>query len=312
MPNIKIFAVLASMAALLINPALAWNDQGHMMVAAVAFDQLTPQTKARVAALLALSQYPSNGQNDAPAADQDKAAFMMAATAPDAIKKDRQQFVDDGEDPSRAPDAARNTGFDDPNMHKYWHYIDEPFSPDQTPLVQPPSINVAERVALFRQSIASDAPDALKAYDLIWLLHLVGDVHQPLHATSRFTRDGDPQQGDRGGNAVKLCDTPHCRAELHAFWDGVLGKSEMVSAALRAASRLPAPPQVQAEVTDVAVWVNESFQSAQRRAYAPPIGPTNGPFVLDATYKTDAKAEAERRVALAGARLAKLLNDNLK
>ena len=40
MPNFKTLAVIASMAALLISPALAWDDQAHMMVVAVAFGQL--------------------------------------------------------------------------------------------------------------------------------------------------------------------------------------------------------------------------------------------------------------------------------
>ena len=87
---------------------------------------------------------------------------MMAATAADAIKKDPHTFHDDGEDPTAAPDASRNTGFDVKNMHKYWHYIDNPFSPHGTPLVPPPSINAQERIGLFRHTIASaSAPDTL-------------------------------------------------------------------------------------------------------------------------------------------------------
>jgi len=42
----------------------------------------------------------------------------------------------------------------------------------------------------------------LKSYDLTWLIHLVGDVHQPLHCVARITK-GDPE-GDKGGNDVKL------------------------------------------------------------------------------------------------------------
>jgi hypothetical protein len=135
MPRRGLAAAIASvlMAGLATAPAAAWDDQGHMMVAAIKFNHLTPQTRSRVAALLLLNQYPTNGTNNATARDQEKAAFMMAATAPDAIKRDRRNFHDDGEDPTRAPDAARNTGFDDKNMHKYWHYIDVPFSPTARP-----------------------------------------------------------------------------------------------------------------------------------------------------------------------------------
>ena len=297
-----------------VAPALAWNDQGHMMAAAIAYDQLTPKIKTRVAQLLALNKYPTKGTNDASPTDNVKAAFMMAATAPDAIKLDRTQFKDDGEDPTntkRAPDPSRNTGFDDPYMHKYWHYIDLPFSSDGTKLVQPPKINAQERIALFRKTLASNALDPEKAFDLVWLLHLVGDIHQPLHAASRFTQTGNKTKGDTGGNAVALCSLP-CSDELHAFWDDVLGKSENVSSAINAARGLPRADQSQASLPNEAVWVQESFQSAQKWAYAAPVGTGNGPFTLNAIYKANAKKEANERIALAGARLANLLNTELK
>jgi hypothetical protein len=309
----------ASLAAGLIAssislPALAWNDQGHMMVAAVAYDQLLPKVKTRVAQLLALNMYPTGGTNNATKADHAKALFMMAATGPDAIKSDKTDYKDDGEDPTntkRAPDASRNTGFDDSYMHKYWHYIDLPFSTDGSKLVQPPKVNAQERISLLRKTLASNAPDAEKAYDLVWLLHLVGDVHQPLHATSRFTKTSSKTGGDNGGNGVKLCAKP-CRDELHAFWDGVLGHSDSVLTAIRAANRLPKPDKTLAAKTSEKDWVQESFGDAQQVVYADPIGPANGPYTLTPEYKANAKTEASERIALAGARLAHLLNTELK
>src|SRR6516162_5452801 len=90
----------AIMAALALNfsqpsPALAWFDQGHMTIAAAAYDQLKPETKRRVAELLALSRYPTNGTNNASPEIAAKAAMMMAATAVDAIKKPQHDFKDD-------------------------------------------------------------------------------------------------------------------------------------------------------------------------------------------------------------------------
>ena len=291
--------------------AHAWDDEGHMIVAAAAYDQLTPQAKARVAQLLALNKYPTNGSNNVSAADKARAVFMMAATAPDAIKKDTKHFTNDGEDPTKAPDASRNTGFDDKNMHKYWHYVDLPFSTDGTPLVQPASINVSERIELFRKTLGSNARDQLKAYDLVWLLHLVGDIHQPLHAISRFTRGGDKQEGDRGGNAVKLCASP-CRGELHSFWDDALGTSKNVSAAIKAARALPKADAAQASEANETAWAKESFGIAEQEAHKKPIGAGNGPFILTNAYKSNAKKVARTRAALAAARLANLLNSELK
>jgi hypothetical protein len=310
MPAILSIALALPLAQ--TRPALAWDDHGHMMIAASAYDQLTPRAKTRVAQLLALNRYPTNGMNDASDADAGKAAMMMAATAPDAVRSDRSEFTDDGDDPTdhtKAPDPGRNSGFDDKFMHKYWHYIDIPFSPDHTALMQPPDINAQQRIGILRRTLASDARDGLKAYDLVWLLHLVGDIHQPLHATSRFTHDGT--KGDRGGNEVKLCFSP-CRDELHAFWDDVLGKGDSVSAAMRAAARLPSADPAEASKSDEAKWVEESFESAQNVVYKAPIGVGKGPFTTDEPYRTKARTEAEKRAALAAERLANLLNNELR
>lgn len=59
-------------------------------------------------------------------------------------------------------------------------------------------------------------------------------------------------------------------------------------------------------------WVAEGFQEAKQVVYAPPVGPGNGPYALTLQYKKTAGKLAKLRVALAGARLAKLLNDELK
>jgi hypothetical protein len=287
-----------------------------MAVAAVAYDHLTPATKAKVAKLLARNKFPTGGEDDVLPADEAKAGFMMAATAADAIKGDRKDYIDDGEDPTnktKAPDADANSGFGDRYMHKYWHYIDKPFSPDGTKLVEPPTVNVQERIGLFRKTLSSNASDQLKAYDLIWLLHLVGDIHQPLHATSRFTKDGNKTEGDVGGNSVKLCTTEtSCRLALHAFWDDLLGTSSSVAAAIKVADQLPKADEVLASKSREAEWADESFTAAQKWVYATPIDATRGPFTLTAKYQANAKKEARERVALAGARLARLLNSELK
>lgn len=302
-------ALLTGLVVLSVtSPARGWDDQGHMMVAAVAFDQLTPATKARVAMLLALNKYPTNGENDVGEGDKAKAAFVMAATSPDAIKRQPHVFDNDGEDPRKAPAAGQNIGYNDRYMHKYWHYVDRPFSPDHTKLIQPPKVNAQERVALFRKTLASDVPDALKAFDLVWLLHLVGDVHQPLHAASRFTHEAP--RGDDGGNGVRL--RASGAEKLHGFWDDAAGESKSVAAAIDAARALPPPDPALAAKRGESDWVRESFMLAKTAVYVAPVGPGPGPFALDDAYKANAKHIAEQRIALAGARLANLLNTELK
>jgi hypothetical protein len=288
---------------------IAWNGFGHMTVAAAAFQNLTPAARAIVTALLKLNPNYPQWVAGVAASDKDMVAFIVAATWPDAIKG-MKGFKNDGDTPPPGPAAGRNIGYTDKLQHRYWHFIDTPFSPDGTPLKNPVPPNAQTQIAAFRATLASaSAKDRLKSYDLVWLEHLVGDVHQPLHATSRF--DAAQPNGDHGGNDVRLCAAP-CKDELHLFWDDVLGISTDPLAAQTAAAALPPPDATLAAIALESTWIDESFQAAQKSVYIPPIGIGAGPFTLDATYKADAQKLASQRVALAGARLANLINAALK
>lgn len=174
--------------------------------------------------------------------------------------------------------------------------------------------NAQTQIAAFRATLADKtASDNIRSYDLAWLLHLVGDVHQPLHATSRFTRD-EPD-GDAGGNDVKVNCSPPCGdpKELHAFWDDRLGSDEAPAGeAIVAAGDLPSPAASKAAEADEKAWIKESFDKAKAVAYAQPIGAANKPFTLTKHYKDQAFLTAQERVSLAGARLANLLAEALK
>jgi len=134
----------------------------------------------------------------------------------------------------------------------------------QGPLVQPAVPNAQTQIALFRKTLASsNASDALKSYDLVWLLHLVGDVHQPLHTTSRFTH-WQPD-GDAGGNRVALCQRP-CRNELHAFWDDVPGTEKNPMVAIRRAAHLPTTDARVAAIDDERQWMLSFGRGKLKRA----------------------------------------------
>jgi hypothetical protein len=285
-----------------------------MVVAAVAWRQLSPATKARVDVLLRLNEDYSSWVDKANGADPRAAAFTLAACWADDIKS-----ATDYHDPqAQHPDthAADNTGYADHWRHRPWHYKDIPFSPDGTPLAAQDPVNAEERIELFRGVIAdSAATDQLKSYDLVWLLHLVGDVHQPLHATSRYTHD--TPHGDRGGGQVCLgAAGPQCK-NLHGAWDEALGLSRQPKSALRAADpanphKLPTPAAGDIAETDVGAWLDESFALAKQDAYATPVEAGDGPYTLTTAYRVHMGGLADSQVALAGARLARLLEDNLK
>jgi len=224
-------------------PSYGWDDRGHMMVAAVAYQKLTPKTKARVDALLLLNPDRVNWFALIPpgtsAARTKMMIFVIAATWSDRIKSDPDYHTDGphgGNRPPNDPSASQNIGFDDFARHKYWHFIDVPFSLDGTALPPIPTPNAQERITVFRTVVASNSADPLKAYDLSWLLHLVGDIHQPLHCVTRVSAASP--EGDDGGNGVKLT----APATLHAFWDDALGTDKSPATAITAAAALAAAP----------------------------------------------------------------------
>ncbi|HEY2114662.1 MAG TPA: S1/P1 nuclease [Candidatus Angelobacter sp.] len=317
MLKLRQLTAIALCLVLFSSTSNAWFNVGHMAVAYVAYQQLTTEKKARVATLLKKNPYynkqwkaliPAN----TPADQRDLMLFMIAATWPDEIKEKGSTYQNDGDTPPTDGTAWTNTGYGDLKQHRYWHFIDTPFTQDSTaPLAAIPSPNAETQIAVFRQTLTSGSNDKLKSYDLVWLLHLVGDVHQPLHSTTRISAGA--LDGDRGGNSVKLNDPSK---ELHFFWDGLPGDVSDPSAALTAAiaygkALAPADP-VLAKKADAADWINESVNIAETFVYSNPIGAGNGPFTITTTYKDQAQKIADERVALAGTRLANLINEELK
>jgi len=308
---VLIMAALCFLAAASVMDA--WDDEGHMIVADLTYQNLKPEVKQRAIALIRLNPSYQKWVNSLPQSVKsnqalvDEMTFMLAATWPDEIKAPNSGYQDDGESPSVST-ASANVGYDEVKvMHKYWHYVDRPYAIDGLPHGDAPSPNAETQIAVFRQVIASDQPDALKSYDLVWLMHLVGDVHQPLHCVTRFTPT-EPT-GDRGGNDVKLTAPP---GELHGFWDNVLGTSKAPAKAKTSARGLAPADSKLAGDTNADDWITESFGEAKTDVYVQPVGPGTGPYSLTKRYKKNAQALAKQRVALAGARLANVLNAELK
>jgi hypothetical protein len=304
-------------------PLYAWDSFGHMEVDYLAYQRLTPATQARVWALLQLNPDFHSWEATIPpgASDSDKQLmiFMIASIWADQIKsvppyKDR--FTDEDPKNPNVPDGAtstQNIGYTDLFRHRYWHFIDRPFARDNTPLPAIPQPNAETQIAAFRAVLSSTSPAELKSYDLVWLLHLVGDVHQPLHCVTRV--ESSEPYGDQGGNLVKC---PNCQpgyGNLHGFWDDVLGTTgdnPDYQSVIAAAKQLPKPSARKAKIKDASVWITEGVNYAKSTVYKSPINAGLGPFTLTPKYKSDALALAKQRVALAGARLGNLLNQELK
>ncbi len=204
----RFLALLAlTLCNLFSTPAFCWNGLEHMEVAAIAWEQLTPTAKIRAGRLLRLNPLYDSWIDNVVDADRDRVAFIKASKWADVIKRLSPYQPDglsgsNGNRPSPDAKSRQNIGYKDTLQHKYWHFIDMPFSTDQTELHDPDTPNIETQINTFRDTLGAQSrvDDDVRSYDLVWLIHLVGDVHQPLHTAQRFTREHP--EGDAGGNLV--------------------------------------------------------------------------------------------------------------
>jgi hypothetical protein len=161
-----------------------------------------------------------------------------------------------------------------------------------------------------------------KAIALCWLLHLIGDIHQPLHCVMLVSQQFP--RGDEGGNKMLLGST-----NLHSFWDELLGRPGIPFPHLDdLATTIHRAPQWQKDAlkelkaTTYEAWAAESFELAKTIAYANGTLPvassehthddgTHDIPPFPSGYKTEATPIAQRRIALAGYRLAAKLSSIL-
>lgn len=179
------FLAFAVVTGVMAN-AVAWNSVGHRIIAAIAQAKLSPKARAEADRLLAAA--PNGASTD----------FIAVSTWADETR-------------------TRENG--------PWHYIDYYFRTDgQPPINKPDAENVVWAINRFSAVLADKTkPDAERAEALRFLIHFVGDIHQPLHATSRET--ADRPKGDRGGNDFHILAPAQFGTmerpprNLHAFWD---------------------------------------------------------------------------------------------
>ena len=312
-------AIMACILALAVvslpAPAHAWGCEGHQIVALLAEAHLTPRAFAMAKKILAdgpidpaLSRYCQPRAND---------ALADASTWPDDIRSIR-------------PEASP------------WHYVDIPLG------TKHPSVDkycdpkegcvtraITDQLAILR---SADADPQKRADALRFVIHFVGDVHQPLHATTN---------NDQGGNCVPVAffdiqpklrnpQTESYAPNLHGVWDtNILGKAttgktvEQVAAELdKSFSKKIAHWQKGAPNIDA--WALESHRLAEKDAYGklPAHIPAESPQPvatcadddhistrmlnlnerLTDSYQNMAVPVVRERLAQAGARLALLLN----
>lgn len=271
--------------------SLGWGAGGHMMVASIAFKRLNPRAKAQAIALLARPINPA--EISAKSTD-----FINAAHWADDLRPFSQ--------------------FD---SFKELHFIDQPFSVDGTTLPETPANNIVKALEDNVNILKTSADQDARAQALRFIIHFVGDIHEPLHCATRVSSTNP--EGDRGGNLVSI-QIPGAGGQLrasnlHSYWDGGIGSfprtganfappplQQIGPATLIAMKGNPAtaPGLKLNDPTNFEAWAAESLDIAQQVAY-----PTmkNG-VKPSALYNQKALKAARQRVAWGGYRLAALLN----
>src|SRR5437870_9465923 len=186
---------LAALLAASPSVAFGWGDGGHEIVAAIAYSRLNARAKAEADRLLAVPVSPAGRPEPSDPAKR----FMHAAHWADDVKP-------------MLPDTAEE------------HFIEQPFAPDGTTLPGdlPKLDNVVVALKWYVLTLKIGSNDSEKARALRFVIHFVGDIHQPLHCSTRVTKK--LQEGDRGGNDFKISERDSegqkRMVKLHSFWDG--------------------------------------------------------------------------------------------
>jgi hypothetical protein len=132
------------------------------------------------------------------------------------------------------PDQTRN--YNDPSTFPNWHFVDSPLIAPSFPFRGSPTprdnilsgIGKSKAILRSRSALAQH-----KAEKMSWLIHLVGDVNQPLHCATLINSFYPAPEGDRGGNLfyVEASGTSEPQ-NLHSLWDGLLGQGTVADADL--------------------------------------------------------------------------------
>jgi hypothetical protein len=267
-----VFIILFSVSSV----CLAWNSVGHRLVAQIAYDNLKPEVKRYV-----------NRLNHALDVVYKPQSFVNAASWMDQLK-------------------SQGIFTYDP-----WHYIDIPFSEDDSAL---PLIDTVNAAWVIEQSLSvltgKNSSSFDKGFHLRVLTHVVGDLHQPLHAAEKIS--AKYPDGDKGGNLFYLKPSQEGN-NLHAYWDNGAGlfnakntrytNQKIRQMALQIQKQYPRKSMALGG-EDIAKWAKQSHKLAKKQAYK--IEENSKP---SSAYRNKAREAAKQQIALAGYRLAYLLNN---
>jgi hypothetical protein len=251
--------------------SFAWNAAGHKVVAQIAYDNLSP--KARDFCYKYLHSRNYNTAN---------ASFIRESTWMDEIRYKKIFWYD------------------------AMHYIDIPFSNDGSQL---PSIDKTNAIRAMKHAItvlsnrSSSFTDRKLA--LRMLIHITGDIHQPLHAITRVS--AQHPKGDLGGNLF-LLGKNSVGNNLHQYWDNGAGfflgqfDEQQVKNTARNLQKNFNCATINSEIKPKK-WAKMSYKIAVKNVYH--IEPRASP---NKKYQKNAQLLVQKQIVYAGCRLAAVLN----
>jgi S1/P1 Nuclease len=292
------------LVSMLIGSSICWGEHGHMLIARIAQYTLVnqsvdPQAYEWANALLFQTKNDSRETNW---------PFIESAAWADRIRSSGDRSMDS------------------------WHFINTPLIADgftEAKIPAPKPTNITQKLAdifilLSRPEVGSGTVDAAqnnpKGNWIRWAIHLMGDLHQPLHCVSRFS--AEHPRGDAGGNAVNVIVNGKTD-NLHSIWDSMFDRFSYVNTPLNeyklrrlsdSANQILSDRETQTSgtlksqiasedysaVTTYMNYADESYRAAFQYAYQ---GITQGATLSD-SYKARSTLVVLERLYLAGLRLA--------
>ena len=327
----------------LCRPLDAWNDAGHLVIARLAWERLSEPQREKVVNVL--SEHPHKHQ-------------ILLQDRPENVSVTEWLFIRAAIwcDHIRPPRGLTRAEIYSHTIYKYhhgpWHYVNFPYSPrgkeNPVPSVSlrgeaSDSSTILDQLELSMKVLQGPEVEDLdrvvglttaqnKAVRLCWLFHLIGDIHQPLHAATLIDERRIPikPHSDQGGNLFAIrSQVAAFPRKLHVFWDECLGTDSRYPAIRSLSETLSHDPAFTPEHLpelsqhrSFRAWALESHLAARTEVYERghlqcalwddyEHGKITAEDVprLSPEAESKAKTLARRRIALAGCRLAEKLQE---
>jgi hypothetical protein len=302
--------LVGAVILMLASFTFAWDDVGHRTMAYIAWQQMTPAARESVIKIL----------RSAPE-DSDISAYYIGGPEPDETKKLEYFML-----MATWADIVRERSLEARNKkyhHSNWHYDDTFWKQvngkaEILPSPEEGGVAIDKLIDFDKVLRNASATDKEKAIAIVWIEHLIGDIHQPLHTSGRVT-DREPK-GDQGGNLFLLTPegTPREKQmNLHWYWDSIVGQymplkgdecdREYISKVGRKIMKKYPANSLSAAMRlgEYDEWRKESFALNPTDVFSPDLVRFQMP---SEKYKKHAFQVAERQLALAGYRLAATFN----